>query len=401
MKFSLSVILALLLLPTLVFAASDDAILNSGTELSVNGITLTVAASAVSSITVNADNFTVDMLGDSGITVTAASRNTFTVSPTSRIDSFTCSSSQSVLKLSGNPNAETAETVTVTPSSTACGAGGGSGTVGGSGSSVSSGGSGGGGGSSSSVAAVTAATPATPATPSSVSSSGELGQLVELFIALGIIPADKAVQARSVVVKETASGVTVKFSRGLGLGSRGDDVKRLQEILNSDPDTQITVTGPGSKGNETDYLGSATQKALQKFQVKHGIAGPGDPGYGFVGPKTREKLEGITVGVPAAEVAKPSPVAQTVSPVFNRSLTLGARGEDVKRLQQLLNSDPDTRVAASGVGSAGNETDYFGPGTGAALQKFQVKYGISGPGEPGYGSVGPKTRAKLKEVFGN
>ena len=74
---------------------------------------------------------------------------------------------------------------------------------------------------------------------------------------------------------------------------------------------------------------------------------------------------------------------------------------EVKLLQQSLNSDPDTQVASSGVGSPGSETEYLGSLTEQAVQKFQEKYDIAGAGEPGYGYVGPKTRAKLNELFGN
>lgn len=44
-------------------------------------------------------------------------------------------------------------------------------------------------------------------------------------------------------------------------------------------------------------------------------------------------------------------------------------------------------------------TGYFGPITKTAVQKFQVKYGISGPGGAGYGRVGPLTRGKLNALF--
>ena len=36
-----------------------------------------------------------------------------------------------------------------------------------------------------------------------------------------------------------------------------------------------------------------------------------------------------------------------------------------------------------------------------AVQKFQEKYDIAGVGKAGYGVVGPKTRAKLFEIFGS
>ena len=45
-----------------------------------------------------------------------------------------------------------------------------------------------------------------------------------------------------------------------------------------------------SFGNETEYFGSLTEKAVQKFQTKYNIAKSGDSGYGYVGPKTRAKL---------------------------------------------------------------------------------------------------------------
>ena len=55
-------------------------------------------------------------------------------------------------------------------------------------------------------------------------------------------------------------------------------------------------------------------------------------------------------------------------------LTYGARNENVRCLQKLLNTDPETRVALEGPGSPGNETNYYGVATRSAVAKFFLKY---------------------------
>lgn len=75
---------------------------------------------------------------------------------------------------------------------------------------------------------------------------------------------------------------------------------------------------------------------------------------------------------------------------FVRNLTLGSSGQDVKALQIFLNTNGFT-VAATGPGSAGNETMTFGALTRAALAKFQAAKGIS----PALGYFGPLTRAAI------
>jgi len=78
---------------------------------------------------------------------------------------------------------------------------------------------------------------------------------------------------------------------------------------------------------------------------------------------------------------------------FTKDLTLGSRGPDVKALQQFLNSKGYV-VARSGAGSPGNESEYFGPATRAALIKFQKDNNIT----PAFGYFGPKTRAVVNSM---
>lgn len=55
---------------------------------------------------------------------------------------------------------------------------------------------------------------------------------------------------------------------------------------------------------------------------------------------------------------------------FTQNLKLGSIGDEVKALQEFLNLKGFT-LAADGAGSSGNETNYFGPRTQAALIAYQ------------------------------
>ncbi|MEO8638110.1 MAG: peptidoglycan-binding protein [Candidatus Taylorbacteria bacterium] len=74
----------------------------------------------------------------------------------------------------------------------------------------------------------------------------------------------------------------LSFTRNLGSGSVGSDVKLLQQYLNSKGFT-LALVGAGSPGNETTFFGMLTRTALSRFQLAHGITPP----VGFFGPITR------------------------------------------------------------------------------------------------------------------
>lgn len=97
-------------------------------------------------------------------------------------------------------------------------------------------------------------------------------------------------------------------------------------------------------------------------------------------------------------------VTNTAGFSFKKDLMQGDTDPDVKELQKLLNNAPDTLVSSSGVGSAGQETTYFGPATKAAVIKFQEKYSseilVPAGLSAGTGLVGLKTRTKLNLLLG-
>ncbi|MDO8486393.1 MAG: peptidoglycan-binding protein, partial [Candidatus Staskawiczbacteria bacterium] len=71
---------------------------------------------------------------------------------------------------------------------------------------------------------------------------------------------------------------------------------------------------------------------------------------------------------------------------------ISQRAEEVKNLQTMLFQDKT--IYPEGIISG-----YYGYLTVKAVQRFQEKYNISRPGELGYGIAGPKTRAKLNELY--
>lgn len=82
----------------------------------------------------------------------------------------------------------------------------------------------------------------------------------------------------------------------------------------------------------------------------------------------------------------------TISPIFENDLYKDMQPHpDVKRLQQLLNLDPETQVAREGDGSPGKEIETYGPLTEGAVRKFQTQHSVV--------SFGPKTRKAMVEAY--
>lgn len=405
-----------LILPMAVWAAYNDVSLTTGTTLTltVGGSTLdlTVNSGTIEAIRVQDSDLSMDLAAGSSIDLNSADKFTFTYNKANTTASFTCGSSSSVLNLSLGQGQAT-ETVVVTPIRTACVAAG----------------SGSGGGSTPSTPSTTTTTstpsPTTTTTtttsaPSAAAPSASTAAKPAVAPAPTSSPAP-APSAPAVSAPAPVVSMVPVLMKEINPGARSDEVMKLQELLAQDP----TIYPDGTVSG---FYGPKTTAAVKKFQAKYGL-----PTVGRVGPATLAKLNDVfgpkaeVVSAPALSTSVQSqtanqiqsqiqaiqqqiqtltggavstPSAPAVTGGFTVALSLGTRNEDVRSLQQVLNSDSDTQVSASGLGSAGSETNYFGPATQTAVQRFQVKYGIAGPGDPGYGFVGPATRAKLNELSG-
>jgi hypothetical protein len=94
----------------------------------------------------------------------------------------------------------------------------------------------------------------------------------------------------------------------------------------------------------------------------------------------------------------PKPVSVLPTVVFQpltKNLRFGSQSSQVTLLQRMLAQNPliypEKKI-----------TGYYGSLTTKAVQNFQRKYGIVSSGTPsstGFGTVGPKTRAKLNELY--
>jgi len=155
-----------------------------------------------------------------------------------------------------------------------------------------------------------------------------LAELVELLISLEIIPVDKAEQARSILAEQQTPVAVCPFTwtRDLTTGSTGNDVKKLQQFLNTDPATQLVTNGPGSPGEETAFFGPLTSDAVLRFQEQNraDILAPIGllSGTGFFGPLTQVKANELCKST-AQDTSVINPGTTDVQKDFNVKLREG------------------------------------------------------------------------------
>ncbi len=135
-----------------------------------------------------------------------------------------------------------------------------------------------------------------------------------------------------------------------------------------------------------------------------GFAVPSQSAYAQTPAEIQVQIQSLlaTIASLQAQLAALSGGSTTTCFNFSANLRLGSRGETVRQLQQVLNRNAQTRVAAAGAGSPGQETNYFGTLTYAAVRRFQSLYASEVLTPLGLtqatGFVGAATRAKLNII---
>ncbi|MFC1747752.1 peptidoglycan-binding protein [Pseudomonadota bacterium] len=170
------------------------------------------------------------------------------------------------------------------------------------------------------------------------------------------------------------------ISSGLSIGSTGTNVEYLQSKLSNLGYYEGPIDG---------VYDNETANAVYRFQLDQKIVySEYDYGAGFFGPKTSRILASTSVNVAVAN-------AQTenfdINNVFNSDLTLGASGDEVRKLQAELKN-----INLLGI----DPTGYYGEVTSHAVFKFQQVNELAGSKEsPGAGIFGPKTRGAFNELL--
>ena len=222
-----------------------------------------------------------------------------------------------------------------------------------------------------------------------------LSELVELFIALDVIPADKADEARAVLAgqEETTSApaaMSCNFTRNLTVGDTGADVMDLQKLLNANGFT-VAASGAGSAGAETEYYGPATAAAVTAMQnafaseilTPLGLTS----GTGYFGASTRAKANSLCSAAQTTPTTPSVPSVPTVPTVpgdvtGDTGTTLSgseASLESLKRLgapASVTVSEDETRAKVAGWKFDVKDAD-------ASLRRVDVNFEANG-GSSGY-----------------
>lgn len=213
-------------------------------------------------------------------------------------------------------------------------------------------------------------------------SSTLAGMLVEKFRSTFLaaqaqgLPLAQAIVAQLGTVAQPATRQSVSAASGGAGPVFGDEsavVVTLQQalIVHAAGPVAVRLRSTGATG----YFGPLTREALSEYQRVAGLSVTGTADTG-------------TLAHLSVTQTTSSSVSSAVA--FARDLEVGMRGEDVRALQRFLNAHGFV-IIESGAGSPGNESDYFGLLTRAALARYQKAKSIL----PTAGYLGSITRASI------
>lgn len=127
----------------------------------------------------------------------------------------------------------------------------------------------------------------TTTTPTASTTPASLTEFVNQYRSVFL-----AAHAAGIVLPESllsllgVTGAETPMVRDLSLNMTGEDVRSLQKFLNQNGFI-LATSGAGSTGNETNFFGSLTQKALVRYQQAHNIT----PASGGWDQATRETMK--------------------------------------------------------------------------------------------------------------
>lgn len=190
-----------------------------------------------------------------------------------------------------------------------------------------------------------------------------------------------------VYTKVTTKATEIKGQQVSGIKERAGEISYTTGMAPTEATKQAAAEGAGVVLSPAQAVSKPAEQ----------IVGEMAAGY-------EQKAFGTDIRTTATTAPEAPPIVppQPTPPILiSKQLDYGMSDAQIKALQQFLNKQ-GFAVAAEGPGAPGQETEYFGPLTQAALQKFQSAQGIVTSGTPtttGYGRVGPQTLAAIQKLL--
>ena len=159
--------------------------------------------------------------------------------------------------------------------------------------------------------------------------------------------------------------ISKQFPEILQQGDSGVYVQSAQYLLNFVAQYESTIEPFPVDG----YFGESTREAVEGFQRTYGI-----PVDGIIGEETYRKLYDVYIGI--IDSLPPDLFVNQARPFSGTGLVLGSSGEDVRLLQEYLNTIGTVFTSIPPV----EVTGFYGPETQDAVRAAQTVFGLPASG---------------------